>query len=100
MNRLKSGIGETLLRRIDAAVEAFNKAGIAEFVELHRRPWRMLYLNLLSGVARGFGIAVGFSLVSALFVWLIVRLAALNLPVIGEFIASIANIVQYEMNLP
>lgn len=100
MRSRKTGPGETLLRRIERAVDAFNKAGIAELVELYRHPWRMLYLNLISGIARGFGIAVGFSLVSAVFVTLLVRLAALNLPVIGEFIASVAGMVQYAMNRP
>ncbi|NLN28556.1 MAG: hypothetical protein GX161_10075 [Firmicutes bacterium] len=97
---VNAGICETLLRRVEGAVEAFDKAGIAELVELYRNPWRMLWLNLISGMARGFGIAIGVSLVSALFVAIIVRLAALNLPIIGEFIASIAGIVQYEMSVP
>lgn len=96
----KAGIFDTLLRRVEGAVEAFNKAGLAELVELYRNPWRMLWLSLVSGMARGFGIAIGVSLVSALFVALIVRLASLNLPIIGEFIASIAGIVQYEMSRP
>lgn len=100
MRSLKTGFLETLLRRVENAIEAFNKAGIAEMVELYRNPWRMLWLNLVSGMARGFGIAIGVSLVSALFVALIVRLASLNLPVIGEFIASIANMIQYEMSVP
>lgn len=100
MRSLKTGFLETLLRRVESAIEAFNKAGIAEMVELYRNPWRMLWLNLVSGMARGFGIAIGVSLVSALFVALIVRLASLNLPVIGEFIASIANMIQYEMSVP
>lgn len=96
----KSGLYSTLIRRIDRAIQAFDKASIAEFVELYQRPARMLYLSLLSGIARGFGIAIGVSLVSALFVALIVRLASLNLPLIGEFLASIANIVQQKMTVP
>lgn len=100
MRSEKSGLMQTLVRRVERAIEAFNKAGVAELVELYRNPWRLLWLNLISGMARGFGIALGVSVVSALFVALIVRLASLNLPVIGEFIASIARLVQFEMSVP
>ena len=94
---LRHGVAATLIRRLQEAVEAFEKASLAEFVELYNRPWRMLYLSFLSGVARGFGIAIGLTLVTPLFVALMIRLAQLNLPVIGEFFASIAKIVASEM---
>lgn len=98
--RAKHGLVATLLRRMDEVVRALDKASIAEFVELYERPGRLLYLNLLSGIARGFGIAIGVSVVSALFVALLVRLAALNLPIIGEFLASLAAMVQHNMQIP
>lgn len=94
---VRQGVAATLIRRLQEAVEAFEKASLAEFIELYNRPWRVLYLNFLSGVARGFGIAIGLTLVTALFVALMIRLAQLNLPVIGEFFASIAKIVANEM---
>lgn len=94
---MKKGAIATLIRKLQDAIAAFEKANLAEFIELFNRPARMLYLNFLAGVARGFGVAVGLTLVSALFVAMIVYLARLNLPVIGEFIAEIARIVQNEM---
>lgn len=97
-NTVKHGLIATLIRKLQDAIVAFEKASLAEFVELFNRPARMLYLHFLSGVARGFGIAVGLSLVSALFVAVVVYLARLNLPVIGELIAEIARIVQAEMS--
>lgn len=96
----QTAVMHALMQRIEHAVEAFDKASIAELIRMYDQPGRMLSLSLLSGVARGFGIAIGFSVIGALFAALLVRLAALNLPVIGEFIASVAQLVQYEMQVP
>lgn len=73
---------------------------LAELIELFRNPRRMLLLSFASGVARGFGIAVGFTIIGALFLYTLGRVAALNLPVIGEFIAEITRIVQGELSGP
>ena len=46
------------------------------------------------GLARGMGMAVGFTLLGAVLVILLQRLAQQNLPVIGDFLAQIVTIVQ------
>lgn len=89
-SRLPTGVAE----RLERVVERFEKVNLAELAELYREPRRMLLLSFVSGIFRGFGIAVGFTLVGALFLTLLLRLARLNLPVIGEFIAEMAQIVQ------
>lgn len=91
---------DRLIEKLQEAIEGFDKAGIAEWVELYKRPRRLLYLNFLAGVARGFGIAVGFTMIGAVFVLFLGHLARLNLPVIGEFIADVARIVQFELRGP
>ena len=88
---------EALLCKLEETVQGLDKAGIAEWVELFRQPHRLLYLNFLAGVVRGFGIAVGFTVVGAIFILFLGYIARLNLPIIGEFIADIARIVQFEM---
>lgn len=94
---LSAGLLENILLKVEKLSLAMEKANMAEFIELYRNPWRLLYLNLLSGIVRGFGLAVGFTIVGALFLYLLGRIAALNLPVVGEFIAEIARIVQEEL---
>ncbi len=91
---------ERLSAKLDDMIQGLNKSGIAEWVELYREPQRMLYLNFLAGVARGFGVAVGFTLVSALIIVFLGYVARLNLPFIGEFIADIARIVRFELGRP
>ncbi|NMB38989.1 MAG: hypothetical protein GX994_05375, partial [Firmicutes bacterium] len=50
-----------------------------------------------AGLVRGFGLAVGFTAVGALFLYILGKLASLNLPIVGEFIADIAQIVQEKL---
>lgn len=91
---------DRLIAKLQDAIEGLDKAAIAEWVELYRNPKRLLYINFLAGVARGFGAAVGFTLIGALLVLFLGHLARLNLPVIGEFIADLARIVQFELAGP
>ena len=98
MNEIKQGLIETLIRNLEKLASAMEKASVAEYIELYRKPRRLLYLNFISGIARGLGLAVGFTAVGALFLYLMGRLAALNLPIVGEFIAEITRIVQEELS--
>lgn len=96
--RVSSGLIQTLLTRLEELTLALEKASLAEYVELYHRPKRLLFLNFLAGIARGFGLAIGFTVVGALFLYGLGKLASWNLPVVGEFIAEIARIVQYELS--
>lgn len=86
-----------LLHRASEVIAGWERYGIAEYAEFFARPVRVVWVNLVGGVARGFGIAVGFTLMTALFLWVLAYLARLNLPVIGRFVADLARIVQYEL---
>lgn len=88
-----------LIEKLEEAADAFAKSGMADYAALYRRPRRMLWLNFLGGLARGFGMAVGFTVIGAVFLLFLARLATLNLPIIGEFVADVARIVQNELRL-
>lgn len=97
MNDFSSGLIETLIKKLDKVASAMEKASVAEYIELYRNPRRFMYLNFLGGLVRGFGLAVGFTAVGALFLYILGKLASLNLPIVGEFIADIAQIVQEKL---
>ncbi|HBG01950.1 MAG TPA: hypothetical protein DDW87_10315 [Firmicutes bacterium] len=94
---MSSRLLQTLLVKIEELTQSLEKASIAEFIELYKKPRRMLYLSFLSGIVRGFGLAIGFTMVGALFLYALGTLASLNLPIVGEFIAEITRIVQNEL---
>jgi hypothetical protein len=88
---------EALNERLKHIAEQMEKAHIAEFVTLLNRPVRLIFFNLVSGIARGVGIAVGFTVFAATILYLLRMLGALNLPIIGDFIADIVKIVQVQL---
>nr|WP_246451982.1 DUF5665 domain-containing protein [Alkalicella caledoniensis] len=67
---------------------------LAEYMNMLNDPKRYLMVNFLGGVARGLGMAVGFTLLGALVIYFLQRVVLLNLPVIGDFIADIVRLVQ------
>ncbi|MDH6509150.1 hypothetical protein M2108_004128 [Paenibacillus sp. PastM-3] len=79
--------------------QQMEKARIAEYTELLHSPFRLIWLNILSGTARGVGIALGFTFFAATIIYVLQVLGALNLPIIGDYIADIVRIVQHQLEL-
>ena len=88
-----------LRRKIEELGLAMEKMKLAEYVELLNRPSRLFYINFFAGLARGLGMAVGFTILGAFLIYLLQKLQVLNLPIIGEFIADIVRIVQLNLRL-
>lgn len=82
------------LRTVELKLE---RANLAEFMQLLQNPVRLIFLNFLSGLARGFGIAIGLTIIAGVFLLLLTRLASLNLPIIGKFIAELVRIVNQQL---
>lgn len=86
----------TLLLKMSQQLE---QSRIAEYTQLLHRPWRLIWLNILAGSARGVGFAVGFTFFAATIIYVLQGLGALNLPIIGDYIADIVRIVQRQLEL-
>lgn len=95
MNEKKS-LSE-LSRKIEELSVRLEKLKLAEYLEVLRNPRRLLYVNFLGGIARGFGMAIGFTLLGAFVIYILQRIVVLKLPVIGTFIADIIEIVQKQL---
>ncbi|CFX58396.1 Uncharacterized [Syntrophomonas zehnderi OL-4] len=88
---------EMLGNKIDELSLDMEKLGIAEYVMMIKNPRRLFWVNFWQGVARGFGMAIGFTVLAALVIYILQRLVVLNTPLIGSFIAEIVNIVQNQL---
>jgi hypothetical protein len=66
MREITADLIETLKQKIDELSFNLERMKLAEYVELLNKPRRLLYINFISGLARGLGIAVGFTLLGAL----------------------------------
>ncbi|HHW12457.1 MAG TPA: hypothetical protein GXX33_05595 [Firmicutes bacterium] len=85
------------LRQVLLLNKLMVKYNIEGIFDLLSRPGRLVYLNFLAGIARGFGIAVGLTLVSALFLAILAKVASLNLPIISSFIARLVQLVNEQL---
>lgn len=70
---------------------------IADYVALLQNPWRLLWLNLLAGMARGVGYVFGLAVIGTLLLYLLRVALARNLPWISDFIAQIIRMVQWHL---
>lgn len=84
-------------KRMQHIASEMERTHIAEYVDLLNRPFSLIWRNLLSGVARGVGIAIGFTFFAATILYVLQILGALNLPIIGDYIADIVRIVQIQL---
>ena len=50
--------------------------------------------NFLAGIFRGIGIGIGFTLITAIIVALLNKIIKLNIPIIGEYVSDIVEIVK------
>lgn len=83
-----------LIDQIERLAGNVEKLRLSEYLQYVSDTRRLIWVNFISGVARGFGFAVGFSLLGALFIVLLQRMAVDSLPVIGEFLAEVIRIVE------
>ncbi|MGQ9533302.1 MAG: DUF5665 domain-containing protein [Desulfotomaculales bacterium] len=97
MGDMHDEVLRVLARRVRTLALAMEKMKLAEYVNLLERPWRLMYVNFLAGLARGVGTAVGFTLLAALVVYILRWLVMLHLPGISGFIAEIVRMVQLRL---
>lgn len=98
MKRQDEGFG--LQEQIERLAVHLERTQFAEYVQLLNRPKRLLMLNFVSGIARGVGSGLGFTVMLAILLIILQELAILNLPLIGKYIAEIVQIVKSQMHTP
>ena len=77
MQDVRPGLINALKERIEQLSLNLERMKLAEYVELLNRPWRLFYINFMSGQ----------------------RLMVLNLPGMSSFIAEIVHLVQLQLNV-
>lgn len=83
-----------LNRKIGQLLQEMEKFNLAGYMQLLNNPLRFFWLNFLGGVGRGVGVAIGATIVAAIVLSFLRRLVVLNLPIIGDYIAELVQIVQ------
>lgn len=83
-----------ILRRFEYLAQRLELMHLEAYLR-YVHDWRKrLFFDFLSGIARGVGFSLGFSVLGALLLYLLRNIALSNLPVIGKFLAELVRIVE------
>jgi len=96
-NNISEEINENKLSLLYNQLNQLNmtltKNNILDLVEIIGNKKKMLIRNLISGISRGIGIGIGVTIITAIIVIVLKNIIKLNIPIIGEFISDIIDIV-------
>ncbi|MFH1710641.1 MAG: DUF5665 domain-containing protein [bacterium] len=86
---------DKLNKNVEKLASHFEKANIQEYVKFVGSPWRILSTNLLAGITRGFGIAIGMTVILAVIMIILTKILShlITLPFVGQQIAQLVETV-------
>lgn len=79
---------------IDKLIKRLDNSGLMEYIRLSRNTGKILWLNFLSGVARGLGFTVGTAVILAVVYKIISHLISMNIPYLTEVLLEFASMVK------
>ena len=85
---------EKLMKSIDDLNYALLKNRLIDLSEILGNRKELIIRNLISGIAKGIGIGIGVTVLTAVLVIILQKIVTLNIPVIGEYITDIVDIVE------
>lgn len=77
--------------KIDNLINIFERSRIMDYMILTDSKRRMFIINFISGIGRGFGQAIGFSVLTGFFLYIVSKWV--NIPIIGAYIAEFLDMV-------
>lgn len=83
-----------LNKNIDKLNRLLEEKNLQEFMYIFGNKKEIIKRNLYAGISRGVGIGIGITIITAILVIVLQKIVTLNIPVIGEYIAQIVEIVE------
>jgi len=73
-------------------VKVFEAAGVVDFLQYLQSGKMIMWTNFKAGIAKGFGISIGMTLVLGVFIWALTKLV--SLPFVGEYFQQAESYIQ------
>ncbi len=83
-------------KELDQFIYAIESTGLEEFTDFIRKPWKMIWPNIVAGIFRGLGLLIGATIVITFISWTLARM--IDLPLIGESLEPYIEKVQTEFD--
>ena len=80
--------------KLDKLNNILQKNNILELSDLLGNTKKLIFRNFLAGLFRGIGIGIGVTILTAILIYLFQKIVRLNIPIIGQYITDIAEIVE------
>ena len=90
----KDKLEEKLNNNLEKLNYSLEKSNIFDLMELLGSKRKLFVRNFISGISKGIGIGIGFTVLTAILIIILQKIVTLNIPVIGDYIADIVDIVQ------
>lgn len=87
-------LNKKINKQIEVLIKILEKANVVELSYILGNKKEILKRNLIAGIARGVGIGIGITIITAIIIYLLRKLIMLNIPIIGDYIADIVEIVE------
>lgn len=91
---VKNNIYNELNKKLDDLNYAMTKSKFLDLVELLGNRKELFFRNIWTGIVKGIGIGIGVTIITAMIVIILQKIVTWNIPVIGEYIADIVDIVE------
>ena len=87
-----------MTRKLNENIEKLNttleKHNVHEFMTILGSKREIFKRNFFAGLARGIGMGIGFTIITAILVIILHKIVTLNIPIIGKYISEIVEIVE------
>ena len=83
-----------LNKSIDKLSKMLEEMNFREIIYILGNKKEIIKRNLLAGISRGVGIGIGVTVITAILIIILQKIVTLNIPIIGEYIADIVEIVE------
>ena len=91
---MKRKIYDQINKKLDKLNYLLTKNKVLELAELLGNKKELLFRNLWSGMVKGIGIGIGVTIITAIILLILQKIVTWNIPIIGEYIADIVDIVK------
>lgn len=83
-----------LYKKIDELNYNMTKNRLIDLCELLGNKKELIKRNIISGIFKGIGIGIGVTIITSIIVVSLQKIVKLNIPVIGEYVKDIVEIVE------
>ena len=85
---------KVLSSNIEKLISILEEMNVYELIYILGNKKEIIKRNLYAGIFRGIGVGIGVTIITAILIFILQRIVTLNIPVIGEYIKDIVDIVE------